>query len=339
MRTRSYLYLLMFTILISLSVKTSAQVDPHFSQYYAYPLYLSPAFAGVIDGGDYRATAIYKNQWLSVGTPYSTVGVSADMTAGREVNLGVNILNQTAGDGGYDYLQGAFSLAYQGLKFDEQGYKRVIFGIQVGWINRRFDPAKLQFGDQWVAGIGFDPNIPTSEIFTRTSATSFDAGAGVSYFDNDPQKDANIYGGFSMNHLTQPYDPFLADGLKRRLPIRYTVDGGVKISLVNDIIFTPNFIYMRQGNAEERMIGAYFQMPTSDPSTDIMAGLSCRIQDAIVPYAGLKHNNLQFGLSYDANISSLGQSVFFTNSLELSITITGKRSESAQPHFACPPRF
>src|SRR5580658_8330529 len=105
---RYYLFLLI-TMLTSVAVKTTAQVDPHFSQYYAYPLYLSPAFAGVIDG-DYRATAIYKNQWISVDRPYSTVGASADMTAGREVNLGVNILNQTAGDGGYDYLQGAFSL-------------------------------------------------------------------------------------------------------------------------------------------------------------------------------------------------------------------------------------
>jgi type IX secretion system PorP/SprF family membrane protein len=336
MRKIRYQYLLI--LLLCAAVKTKAQVDPHFSQYYAYPLYLSPAFTGVIDG-DYRATAIYKNQWLSVGKPYSTVGISADMATARDLNIGFNIFNQTAGDGGYQYTSGAFELAYQGLKFDPDGYQFIIFGLQAGFINRRFDPAKLQFGDQWVAGIGFDPNTPTSEVFTRTSSTDFDAAAGIGYFDNSPQKNANIYGGFSMNHLTQPYDPFLEDGLKRRLPIRYTVTGGVKLTAANNVVFTPNFIYMRQGNAEERMLGAYFQMPTQDPSTDFMAGLSWRMADALVPYAGFKHNNLQMGFSYDANISSLGSSVAFTNSMEISITIVGKRPDNVKQHYGCPPRF
>jgi len=335
-RHYSYLLLLMLTVL--LSVKIRAQVDPHFSQYYAYPLYLSPAFTGVIDG-DYRATAIYKNQWVSVDKPYSTTGVSADMTTMRELNLGLNILSQTAGDGGYRYTQGYFTVAYQGMKFDPDGYKRIIWGLQAGFINRRFDPSKLQFGDQWVANVGFDPSVASSEIFKLTSATDFDAAAGVAYFDNTPQKNANVFGGFSMNHLTQPYDPFLAEGLKRRLPIRYTWNGGVKISLEGNTTFTPNFIYMRQGNAEERMIGGYFQKGTMDPNVDVMWGASWRYKDALVPYAGFKYNNLTVGLSYDANISTLGTSVAFTNSVELSLTVTGKRSENMKPHYACPPRF
>jgi type IX secretion system PorP/SprF family membrane protein len=334
---RYYSYLFMLAIL-SLAIKTKAQVDPHFSQYYAYPLYLSPAFTGVIDG-DYRATAIYKNQWVSVDKPYSTTGISADMNTARDLNLGVNILSQTAGNGGYHYTQGYFSVAYQGLKFDAEGYKFVILGLQAGFINRRFDPSKLQFGDQWVANVGFDPSVASSEIFSQTSATDFDAAAGIAYFDNSPQKNANVFGGFSMNHLTQPYDPFLADGLKRRLPIRYTWNGGVKLSLDNNVILTPNFIYMRQGNAEERMLGAYLQKPTPNPDIDLMAGVSWRYKDALVPYVGFKRANLQMGLSYDANISTLGGSVAFTNSAELSITIIGKRSENMKPHYACPPRF
>jgi type IX secretion system PorP/SprF family membrane protein len=335
---RGYSYILILTILFALSIKVNAQVDPHFSQYYAYPLYLSPAFTGVIDG-DYRATAIYKNQWVSVDKPYSTTGISADMTTARDLNLGFNILTQTAGDGGYHYTQGYVTVAYQGMTFDPDGYKRVIFGLQVGFINRRFDPSKLQFGDQWVANVGFDPTAVSNEIFSQTSATSFDAAAGVAYFDNDPQKQANVFGGFSMNHLTQPYDPFLAAGLKRRLPYRYTYNGGVKIKVSENVIFTPTFIYMRQGNAEERMIGGYFQKGTSDPNIDVMTGLSYRYKDALVPYAGIKYNNLQIGLSYDANVSTLGGSVAFTNSAELSVTIVGKRSENMKPHYGCPPRF
>src|SRR3954462_3538356 len=95
-------------LLLLLEKKSSAQVDPHFSQYYAFPMYLNPAFTGVIDG-DYRATAIYKNQWLSVGKPYSTSGLSLDMTTASGLNIGINIFHQEAGDGGYNYNQGSFS--------------------------------------------------------------------------------------------------------------------------------------------------------------------------------------------------------------------------------------
>ncbi|RYE11728.1 MAG: type IX secretion system membrane protein PorP/SprF, partial [Sphingobacteriales bacterium] len=48
--------------LLLCTAKSFAQTDPHFSQYYANPLYLNPALTGVIDG-DYRATVNFKQQW------------------------------------------------------------------------------------------------------------------------------------------------------------------------------------------------------------------------------------------------------------------------------------
>lgn len=335
---RYYLYILSFAMCLLMATNSTAQVDPHFSQYYAYPLYLNPAFTGVMDG-DYRATAIYKNQWISVGKPYSTTGVSLDMTTAADLNLGLNIFSQKAGDGGYQYMQGSFSLSYQGLRLGEEGYKRVILGLQVGFINRKFDPTKLRFGDQWTPNLRIDPNISTTEIFNQTSASAFDAAAGIAYEDVDPQKNANMYAGFSMNHLTRPEDPFLVADLKRKLPFRYTYYAGVKIKISEVASFTPNIIYMRQGNAEERMLGVYFQRTTNNENVDLMTGFSFRYKDALVPYAGLKYNNLQFGVSYDATISTLGTSVPFTNSLELSVTVTGKRNNQDRQYYSCPPRF
>lgn len=332
-------YIMIVLLFLLLEKRSGAQVDPHFSQYYAYPLYLNPAFTGVIDG-DYRATAIYKNQWLSVGKPYSTTGLSLDMTTLSGLNIGVNIFRQTAGDGGYHYTQGSFSAAYQGLHFDADGYQRVIFGLQVGFINRRFDPAKLRFGDQWSPNIRFDPNLPaTAEVFDKTSASSVDAAAGIAYEDDRPDKKVNVYGGFSINHLTQPTDPFIISGTKRKLPYRYTYYGGARIKIREGVSVTPHFIYMRQGNAEERTLGFFVQKNTSREDVDILGGISYRYKDAIIPYAGLKFKKVQFGLSYDATTSTLGRSVYFTNSFELSITIIGRRSEQKRHYFECPPRF
>ncbi|HMO61752.1 MAG TPA: PorP/SprF family type IX secretion system membrane protein [Ferruginibacter sp.] len=312
-----------------------AQVDPHFSQYYAYPLYLNPGLTGVLEG-DYRATVIHRNQWSNFGKAFITTGASADMTTSGKTNIGINLFNQSAGDGGYKFLQGAFSLAYSGLQLDAQGYKRVMLGIQIGFINRRFDPDKLKFGDQWVAGIGYDPSRISGDILTVTSATAFDAAAGIVYLDANPEKRANPYAGFSINHLTRPEDPFIA-GIKYRLPYRYTLHGGMKFHVNESLILTPNFIYMQQGNATETMLGAYLQVAAS-AEVDVMGGLNYRIKDAVSPYAGLRIANLQIGLSYDVNTSALGRQVSNSNSIEMSLTITGRRNQK-DFYYLCPPRF
>ena len=71
---------------------TVAQVDPHFSQYYAYPLWLNPALTGILDG-DYRISADYRNQWANYGKPFSTAGVSIDAATDKNVGVGLNVMN------------------------------------------------------------------------------------------------------------------------------------------------------------------------------------------------------------------------------------------------------
>src|SRR3954471_922212 len=82
---------------------TKAQVDPHFSQYYAYPMWLNPALTGIVDG-DYRVSANYRNQWVNIGKPFSTTGVSFDAAGANNIGVGINVTNLSAGDAGYNYL-------------------------------------------------------------------------------------------------------------------------------------------------------------------------------------------------------------------------------------------
>ncbi len=308
------------------------QVDPHFSQYYAYPIYLNPALTAVSDV-DYRATAIYRNQWNTVGKPFLTTGVSADLSTNRNLNFGINFLNQAAGNGGYRFINSYFSVAYTGIKLDDFGFKRIVFGMQGGIINRRFDPSKLEFGDQWRPYIGFDPATATSDFFNRTSSTTFDAGAGIVYFDGDPEKKVSVFTGYSANHLTQPEDPFLP-GQKYKLPIRSTLHAGVRVQVSETFSIVPNAIYMRQGNAQETMVGAYAEIKANDV-VDVMAGVNYRVKDAVSPFFGLNYNKMTFGFSYDANASSLGRLTNKPNSFELSVTFTG-RSEVNTGYFRCP---
>ena len=70
-----------FVIIIALSLlKTnlSAQ-DPHFSQFFASPLTLNPAFTGKFDG-QLRLAANHRDQWPSIPKAYVTTSASVDFS-------------------------------------------------------------------------------------------------------------------------------------------------------------------------------------------------------------------------------------------------------------------
>ena len=312
-----------------------AQVDPHFTQYYMYPLFLNPALTGVISEGDVRGSAIYRNQWSNISNPFSTVGVSGDMLFDNNWGLGVNLMNQTAGGGGYNNTDFHVNVANNNIRFGHGGSQHLSLGLQLGVINKYFDRSKLQFGDQYL-GTSFSPNNPTSAYSTiqTLSQAMFDAGVGVAYFDATPDKKVNVYGGFSVAHINQPSDKFTADNGK--LPIRYTFHAGARIIASPTLLFYPNLIYMLQGNAYEAVPGVHAEMKANE-NTSFLLGANYRVQDAINAFAGIYYKNYAFGLSYDINTSDLNKVSKTVNSFELSLSyIMLKNTKTETRYFKCP---
>jgi type IX secretion system PorP/SprF family membrane protein len=323
---------LLLSALLPMSLR--AQVDPHFSQYYAYPLWLNPALTGVLDG-DYRVSGNYRNQWNGFGDAFSTAGVSFDAATDKNIGVGVNILNMSAGDAGYNYLNAMASISYSGVKFGATGTSRLVFGVQAGIINRKLDPAKFQTGSQWNPVLGYDPSIFNGENLNKTNSTAFDASAGVLFFDGNPNHRLNPFVGFSAAHLTQPEDPFVAND-NRNYPIRYLAHGGTKIKMTEELSLTPHGLYMRQGNAEEKVLGIYGQYAVN-PEFDLLAGGTYRFDDSVIPFAGFHYKNFVLGLSYDANVSNLQRLVNGSNSFEVSLSfISRKRRVLTEEYFICP---
>lgn len=325
--------LLLFGLLMA--NQSFSQVDPHFSQFYMFPTYLNPALTGAFDG-NVRLTGIYRNQWSSIGTPFSTIGVSGDFATNKSMNFGGGILSQTAGDGGYNYLTANGSAAFTGVRWGTDGTQHLVIGLNAGIISRSFNPSKLTFGDQWNPITGYNPGNTTTEAFSQTSSVVFDAGVGALYYDGKAGKKANLYLGASANHITNPDDPFIATG-KATLPVRYTFHGGVRIAVSENLTLTPNALYMGQAGASETMVGLYSQIKMST-STDLMLGVNYRHNDAIAPFLGLTVNNMVIGLSYDSNTSDLGRSVSGTNAFEFSISFIGKKKmkPGVEGNFVCP---
>jgi type IX secretion system PorP/SprF family membrane protein len=306
-----------------------AQVDPHFSQYYANPLWLNPALTGVIDG-DIRANANFRNQWATISNPYSTAALSVDFRSTEKVSLGVNILNQAAGTAGYNYFTAYGSFGY-GITISKDGFQKLHFGLQAGIINRSFDPSKLQEDNQYNPVLGFDPGIATNEVFSTTNSIVFDASAGIFYYDSDPQKTSNFFAGVSAAHLTDTKDPFAADGIKSTLPVRITVHGGVHINATEQIAITPHFIYIRQQQNQMRAVGAYSEFKFPDEKGLILGGMY-RVDDAAIAEVGYHHQSTIIGMSYDFNTSALRTATNGQGGLELSIIYVFKNRFQSTSH-------
>ncbi len=314
--------------------EATAQVDPHFTQYYVYPTWTNPALTGAFDG-EYRVSGIYRNQWGSISSPYSTQGVSAEFNTSKNMNYGVGLINQTAGNGGYRYTTAHGSFAFTGVRFGPAENHRIVLALQAGMIQRRFDASKLTFGDQWNPVTGYNPGNLTSDVLSNRTATSFDAGAGFLYFDASPNKKANFYGGYAASHLTKPTDKFSGTG-DATLPMRHTIHAGVRLKLSDMFSLTPNALYLKQGNAEEKMLGAYAQIKAAS-ETDFLLGANYRFDDAITPFAGFTHKRMVLGVSYDINTSDLGKLVKGSNSFEISLSFVGKKSvKTPEIEFVCP---
>lgn len=325
--------LALLVILTGTTREGTAQVDPHFTQYYVYPSWLNPALTGTFDG-DYRISGIYRNQWGGISKPFSTPGLSAEFVTGKNVNVGLSILNQTAGDGGYNYTTGYGNFAYTGVRFGATENHRIVFGLQLGIIRRGFNASKFTFGDEWNPITGYNPGS-SEDKFNKTNATSIDAGAGILYFDAAPGKKANIYAGFAVSHLTKPNDYF-GNTSDAKLPMRFTGHAGVRLTISETFSVIPNILYVKQGTADEKMAGAYVQLNAA-PGTDVLLGANYRIKDAVSPFVGFSHNNIVLGVSYDVNTSELGKMVHGANSFEISLSLIGKKTiKTPAANFVCP---
>jgi type IX secretion system PorP/SprF family membrane protein len=311
-----------------------AQMDPHFSQYYAFPMWLNPGMTGVMKG-DYRVTSVYRNQWSNVMTPFVTTGLSADVATNKNINIGANILNQTAGNAGYRYTTAYLNLAYSGIRVGPEKNHQVTAGIQVGMLSRRFDPSKFQFGDQWNPVTGFSPTTPTADAIKYQAVSVLDMGAGLSYLDNSPDKTVNLFGGISAAHINQPYDPFTGSTYKDFVPIRYGAHFGVRTTINDRFSLTPNFIFMQQANSREIMGGLFAQYYVNE-DVELYGGAAYRLNDAFSVSAGLGYRHFVVGASYDMTSSDLSKTTPGTKAFEISLSYTHPNSGKSMRYLSCP---
>jgi len=307
---RIRIFLLIF--IASSLCHVSFSQDLHFSQWFNSPLTTNPANTGFIPDADYRIGANYRSQYVNIlSMPYKTISIYGDAQLLRDrfenawLGVGGVILRDAAGSGNLTSTKIYGSMAYHQML----GYSSLLTaGFNVGWANKRIDPSRLKFPDQFNKATGFfDAGIPSSVVLNTTSTSYLDLQVGMNYA-YFPSDKIYVNGGFSVHHINRPRETFFASaGFDNRLAPRYIgfLNGSFKLSDV--LILNPMAYYSNQAQASELVGGASVNYNlTGEGTTQLMGGLYYRSADAFIPMLGFVWNNFRMTFTYDVTTSSLG---------------------------------
>ena len=274
----------------------SAQ-DPAFSQFYANPLYLNPAFAGT--NVCPRVNLNYRDQWPGIGRTYVTTSVSWDQhIESIGGGLGIAVAQDRAGAGNLNTSHASLLYSYR-LRINntfsmKAGFEASFRMIQLDWSN-------LTFGDMIDPQLGFI--YPTAEdINNNASSISFpDFSAGLLGYSE------NFFFGFAAHHLTQPNQGFISES---ELPTKITVHigGNFAINKYRNAVTTisPNFLFQQQQDFQQFNYGIYAKR--GPIAGGLWARNSAKNFDSFILMVGLIQEAFKFGYSYDITVSNLKNS-------------------------------
>ncbi|MEM6316342.1 MAG: PorP/SprF family type IX secretion system membrane protein [Bacteroidota bacterium] len=280
--------------------------DPVFSQFYAAPLQLNPAFAGITNAP--FITVNYRNQWSGFNNFQTYVTYAASFSQFIEgMNSGIGLMVQAddAGDGIYRNTRVSAIYSYKVQVNDDFSVK---FGIEGTAAQNRLAWDKLVFPDQ------IDPtgeiNFPTNEEAPTDFTTNYlDLSTGILAYSK------RFYGGLTLKHINTPDESLLAlnSNINSGLPVRMTIHAGAELPLspgnrgAASMFVSPNIMYVRQGDFGQVNAGAYLGFGS------FFAGAWYRHAfsngDAAIALVGVQKGPMKFGYSYDLTISGLSNAV------------------------------
>lgn len=328
--------ILLFFVVFSLNVQAQ---DPEFTQFYAAPLYLNPAFAG--SARCPRVAINYRNQWPALAKTYITYAASYDQHIDAlSGGLGLVIMNDKAGEGTVSTTNVSAIYSYQ---LNLSRTFSIKAGLQATYVQKKVDWDKLTFGDMIDPRYGFV--YQTQEVRPNETKSFADFSAGILLYSS------KIYGGVAVNHLTQPDEAFIVQG-GSQLPMKITGHVGAMLPIGGSsnyrykqdrdegTFISPNVLYVQQGAFNQINLGVYVL------HSPIVGGLWYRgsfnaynsfiSSDSFIALIGIQKGIFKFGYSYDITISKLSNATAGSHELSLGLQFGCSPKKKRFRTISCP---
>lgn len=341
---RLFSTIFIFICLLALPGIITAQ-DTRFTQFYAAPHHMNPAFTGVYDGG-YRFIANYRELYNTImaRTAYRSVAAHFDIrrpvSNGDFAGFGISAMRDQAGIAKfvnqYAHVGGSYIKQMGGSKWGG-GRQYLVAGAQIGYGQRGFDFNALWFSNQFDTERGvLDPGLTTGEPFdvseSRPTSSYLDFNAGVLWYKTFAEN-GSVYLGGAFYHLNQPNISFM-EGHEESLSRRWVGQAGAELPLNKELSFMPAVAAMGQGPNLSVTSGGNFRYSHNQRGEIALrlgawAHLANRLEqgillDNIAVTAFLELERWDLGLSYDITTSKLMQANSSRGGFEMSLIYRGK---------------
>jgi type IX secretion system PorP/SprF family membrane protein len=330
---------LFLMLVLSCLVAEVFSQDPEFSQYYAAPLYLNPAFSGTAN--DHRFILNHRNQWPNITNGFVTYALSYDYNL-SDLNSGLGFLVVTDRAGTANLRSTLLNFQYS-YKVNLSNKWMLSSGLNFGLGNRNIDFNKLVFGDQLAFDGGGAAPSDDPVLSNVGSRTYFDFGGGILAYNR------KFWLGFSAAHLNRPNRSLINE--ESQIPVKLSFHGGVRLPLYHGpfkrervAALAPSFVYKQQGQFDQLDLGAYFLY---DP---IVVGLWYRgipvrqnvadnvSHDAAVVILGFQLTKFELMYSYDLTVSQLGPASGGSHEIAIKykLNVTAAIKKKKEKFIPCP---
>ncbi|MBP8823754.1 MAG: type IX secretion system membrane protein PorP/SprF [Flavobacteriales bacterium] len=297
--------------------------DPQFTQFYANPLYLNPAFAGTARCP--RVALNYRNQWPALTGTFVTTSASYDQDVrGIMGGLGLLVTSDQAGKGTLNTTTVSGIYSYTQAVSRKFSLKA---GFQATYFQKSLDWNKLTFGDQIDPRRGFI--YATNDVPRGGSVGNADFSAGILGYTDI------FFVGFAAHHLTEPNESLIVGTSK--MPMKLTAHAGAAIPLgmrgkygEAKTKLSPNILYQQQAAFRQLNLGMYVD------HGPIMAGVWYRSRDAFIALIGFHMEHLKFGYSYDVTTSKLTTATAGSHEVSLTLQFDCKKKRRRVRTVPCP---
>jgi type IX secretion system PorP/SprF family membrane protein len=312
--------------------------DPQFTQFYAAPMFLNPAFTGLTY--EHRFSINARNQWPGVQKAYSTGMAAYDYNLSN-LNSGIGgfILYDRAGTSNLVTQQEGLNYAYR-IKVNK--YSELRLGLSLVMAQKKLDYSNLIFNDQLIAGAG---SGPSKDALSIEHINYLDMGCGALY------NTTNYWLGASAKHINQPNVSMVGDVVP--LPVSLSVHGGYRYIISArgagrtklEEFISASFLYSREQKYDQFSIGAYYFKSFLNlgvwyrglPLKHYKPGYPNRESIAFLVGLEIPDKNFRVGYSYDLTVSSLGLgNTKGAHEISLVYEIANKRKKNKRSLVSCP---
>ncbi|SHJ04668.1 type IX secretion system membrane protein, PorP/SprF family [Tangfeifania diversioriginum] len=294
--------------------------DAGYSQFFANPLHLNPAYAGTTELP--RMVLNYRNQWPQKGATYTTYSVSYDqLIKKKNAGFGFQITRDQELNNVINSHSGSFSYSYH-LKLDDESF--MTLGLQGGITLKQFNIQNLVFP----SGIDQLSGEISELVAARYSDESklypdFAAGAVGQH--------GEFFWGASAHHLNGPNESIIEGDQKGTLPVKWTLNAGARMhrwhhGLLSRIFtLSPNILYQQQGSFKQLNLGIYMIEKSFLFGTWFRNNFNPR-PDAFILMAGFAKEKFQLGYSFDLTLSKMSNYSYGSHEISVSFFL-GQKSE------------